>query len=472
MAVNKVQRADGTVEIDITDTTATPEDVAEGKTFYQADGLKGTGTATGGVFVAVYEQTPYADITAAIDEHKAIVLDMPANNNQFCMTYSTYTNGGNALMYAIYKMSDKPTLMTVTLTPQNQWTTTHTDLQDKLVSGTSIKTINNTSLLGSGNIDTTPPQATETVSGTSKLNPSQNIDVDEYGRLVVGGRIGQFEGTTGLFAPNDRQPRQVSDYSFLVTDALGMSIGNRAFAVVSGYGLACKSAAAGSTEYRITNNYNNRIIAKMAEGGFASRDEATSKVEQIIPVVSVTINGSAFTPDSAANSSNDIIIKTAETLNPDSAITNIRLFGIMGAYATVHTGNGIKSETGGRNLLLGGGVTKAGSGNDNCIVGNGMYSSGNGNAMFGRFHIARKNRGLLAGTGHDTTNAPSEGASAVGQYSYMDANTLFAVGNGSSHTDRKNAFEVRTDGIVLRSPNGTRFKVTVDDGGNLSTSPI
>ena len=329
-------------------------------------------------------------------------------------------------------------------------------------------------LNGKANKTELPSQATNSVLGTVKLNPNQNIDVNADGQLTVGGRIGQFDGTTGLFAPNDREPRQVSDYSFLITDALGMSIGNRAFAVVSGYGLACKSAPAGSTEYRVANNYNNRILCKLAEGGFASRDEATSKVERIVQVVSVTINGSSFTPDSSANdSANDIVIKTATTLNPSSAITNIRLFGTMGSYATVHTGNGIKSESGGRNLLLGGGVTKAGSGNDNCIVGNGMYSSGNGNALFGRFHIARKNRGLLAGTGHDSTNAPSEGASAVGQYSYMDASTLFAVGNGSSHTDRKNAFEVRNDGsIVLRSPDGSRWMLAVDNSGNLSTTKI
>lgn len=329
-------------------------------------------------------------------------------------------------------------------------------------------------LNGKANKTELPSQATDSVLGTVKLNPNQNIDVNADGQLTVGGRIGQFEGTTGLFAPNDREPRQVLDYSFLITDALGMSIGNRAFAVVSGYGLACKSAPAGSTEYRVANNYNNRILCKLAEGGFASRDEATSKVEQIVQVVSVTINGSSFTPDSSANdSANDIVIKTATTLNPNSAITNIRLFGTMGSYATVHTGNGIKSESGGRNLLLGGGVTKAGSGNDNCIVGNGMYSSGNGNALFGRFHIARKNRGLLAGTGHDSTNAPSEGASAVGQYSYMDASTLFAVGNGSSHIDRKNAFEVRNDGgIVLRSPDGSRWMLAVDNSGTVSTTKI
>lgn len=319
-------------------------------------------------------------------------------------------------------------------------------------------------------------QATETTLGLIKLNEAQNIGVDSDGKLTVGGRIGQFEGTTGLFAPNNRAPRSVGNYSLLLTDALGMDMSaNRSLAVVSGYGIACRSAAAGSTEYRIQNTYANRILAMLCVGGFASRDEATSTTEQIVPVVSVTISGSSYVPDSSANPSgttSDIVITTSETLNPDSAITNIRLFGAMTSYATVHAGNGIKSGGGGRNLLLGGGVTKDGSTNDNCLIGNGIYSSGNGNACFGRYHIARKNRGFFAGTGHDSTNAPSEGASAVGQYSFMDSSTLFAVGNGTSQTARGNAFEVRSDGIVLKSPNGTRYKIAVSDTGAISATAI
>lgn len=46
MANNKVQLANGTVLIDITDTTATTSDVAQGKYFYGADGIKLAGTHT------------------------------------------------------------------------------------------------------------------------------------------------------------------------------------------------------------------------------------------------------------------------------------------------------------------------------------------------------------------------------------------------------------------------------------------
>lgn len=327
-----------------------------------------------------------------------------------------------------------------------------------------------------GKVDKTQ-LATDTEAGIAKTNANKSIYLNENGQLEVGGRIGQFPTTTGLFAPDNREPRAVGDYSFLITDAMGMDMtANRAFSLVTGLGVTCRSAAAGSTQYRIQNTYSNRILAKLAETGFAARDEATSKVETIIPVTSVQIAGSPYTPDSSANPSgtaNDIIITTAETLNPDSAITSIRLFGRMTCYATAHIGNGIASWGGGRNCFIGGGITKDGSSNDNCVVANGVYVSGNGNGIFGRYHVIRKNRGFFAGQGHDSTNATGEGVSALGQYSYIDANTLFAVGNGTNHVTRLNAFEVLKDGsIALRSPNGTRYKISVSDTGAIQTAAI
>ena len=46
--VNKVQKADGTIILDISDSTAVASDVAQGKYFYLATGEKAQGTATGG----------------------------------------------------------------------------------------------------------------------------------------------------------------------------------------------------------------------------------------------------------------------------------------------------------------------------------------------------------------------------------------------------------------------------------------
>lgn len=455
MANNKVIYGDTTI-MDITDTTAEAGDVAEGKVFYGKDGVRTQGTGSGGgIFVAEKDVTTFSELKEAIHggkqiwvkdgstvytvvNHSASIPDTVHSTLLMCAVSA----GQSVISYMYYEIL-------------------HTDVWTKREGQYTPPT-------------PTIPVATETVSGTIKLNPSEAISKNANGQLQVGGRLGQFPTTTGIYAPNNRNPRNVGNYSFLITDALGVDMNaNRSMAVVSGLGITCKSAPAGSTEYRVPNNYANRIQCKMAEGGFASRDEATSTTEQIVQVLSVTIDGASFTPNSAPNdTSKDIVIKTASTLNPSSAITSIRIFGTMKAYATMHAGNGISSQGGGRNLLLGGGVTKYGQSNDNCLVGNGIYSSGNGNACFGRHHIAVKNRGLLSGTGHDTTNAPAEGASALGQYSYMDAKTLFAVGNGSSHTDRKNAFEVRSDGMVIPSPNGTRYKIAVDDSGTISATPV
>ena len=329
--------------------------------------------------------------------------------------------------------------------------------------------------LGSINYAPSEVIATDSIAGVVKLDEDNLIEVDGTGTLMIGGRFGEFPDSTGVYVPNDRAPRNVGNHCLLITDAIGMQMTNsRSFALVTGLGTTCKRAAAGTTEYHYNNTYTNRLLCKIAENGFASIDEATSKVEQIIPVLSVTIDGNTFTPDSAPNdSTKDIVITTERTLNPDTAITNVRLFGTMGAYATAHIGNGVASETGGRNLLLGGGIAKVGNGNDNCVVGNGMYVTGNGNACFGRYHIAAKNRGFFAGTGHDSTNAKGEGAAAVGAYSNLTLNTAFAVGDGSDHSSRNNCFELQNDGgLVLQSPNGSKWRLIVDDSGNLVTTAV
>lgn len=66
MANNKVQLANGTVLIDITDTTAVASDVAAGKYFYNAAGVKTLGTASGGSAVIVETQDPAGGTVVSI----------------------------------------------------------------------------------------------------------------------------------------------------------------------------------------------------------------------------------------------------------------------------------------------------------------------------------------------------------------------------------------------------------------------
>lgn len=299
----------------------------------------------------------------------------------------------------------------------------------------------------------TSDYATDTAYGIVKTNSAENISLNSDGQLDVGGRLGQFTGTTGIFHTKDRQPRQVSDFSFLITDAIGMNLNaSRDFALVTGVNITLtRSHPAGSTTYTVANNYANRIAcAVLANGGYLSQSEAYSKENIIVPVASVTINGQPYTPDSSANdSSNPITITVSESANPTSAVTQLRAFGgITGGYCSEYIGQCV-GGTLGASLAIGQRVYS--SSNANCIVGADIYNTGNGNAIFGRQHISRKNRSLLAGTGHDTTNARSEGVSAFGFWSVLDTDTLLAVGNGTSQTVRSNAFEVLADGRVKSS---------------------
>lgn len=67
--VNKVQLANGTTLIDITDTTAEAEDVAAGKFFYDASGAKVEGTASAGGQVSIVDTQ---------DSHGGIVREITA----------------------------------------------------------------------------------------------------------------------------------------------------------------------------------------------------------------------------------------------------------------------------------------------------------------------------------------------------------------------------------------------------------
>ena len=54
--VNKVETADGSTIIDITDTTAVADDVAAGKYFYSASGARTLGTASEPDYILTYDE--------------------------------------------------------------------------------------------------------------------------------------------------------------------------------------------------------------------------------------------------------------------------------------------------------------------------------------------------------------------------------------------------------------------------------
>lgn len=315
--------------------------------------------------------------------------------------------------------------------------------------------------------------ATDTNYGMVKLNPAENIDMNADGQLTVGGRLGQTT-TGGLYTPATITPTEVGAGSLLVTEASGTTLKTKSLAVSTGTGITLKSTAvAGATQYIVANNYANRIAlaAYIESGAVAALNEADAKAGNYAHITSVTINNAAFTPDSSSdNSSTNIVVTTDKTVNPSSTVSEIRVYPLEGGFSNLFVGQSA-GGAGGASVVVGQRVFSK-SGNACAIVGADIYNTGNGNALFGRQHISRKNRSFLAGTGHDTTNAKKESVAAFGQWSQIDSGTLFAVGNGTSHTARSNAFEVLNDGIALKSPNGTRWKISVADGGTLITSQV
>lgn len=416
------------------------------------ESLLGSGNITtfDDVFVATYNTTAFSELASAITGGKSIILKNINNSNvlfDMVVNMSSLGTSGINLKGIVY---DQSTVykVSVTVSTSNVWSNTFEEVLDV---------------------------STDNDYGVVKLNSSESVTLNSDGQLDIGGRLGQMSNTTGIFHSKDRQPRNVGDFSFLITDAIGMNLSApRDFALVTGVNIQLnKSHPAGSTTYTVANNYANRIAcAVLANGGYLSQSEAYSKENQIVQVTSVKINGQNYTPDSSVNdSSKPITITVATSANPTTAVTQLRAFGgVTGGYCSEYIGQCV-GGTLGASLAIGQRVYS--SSNVNCIVAADVYNTGNGNAIFGRQHISRKNRSLLAGTGHDTTNAKSEGVVAFGDWSDLSSpEILFAVGDGTSHTDRSNALEVRNRCIVLKSPNGTKWKITVDNDGNLTTTAI
>ena len=305
----------------------------------------------------------------------------------------------------------------------------------------------------SGKVDSTD-YATDSAYGIVKTNSAESVTLNADGQLDVGGRLGQMANTTGVFSPKTISPNVVNDGSFLLTEASGTFLGSKSLAVSTGTNITCRSAAAGSTVYRVTNTYVNRLSCSvlLVADAVAALNEDDAKSGNFARVLSVQRGGSAYVPDSSPNSTaqdDDIVITLEKSINPNAATTSFRVYPAEKGFSNLFVGQGVGGN-GGASVVVGQRVMSA-SGNACAIIGADIYNTGNGNAVFGRQHISRKNRWFMAGTGHDNTNGRAEGGAAFGQFPDIDANTLLVVGNGTSHVAHSNAFEVLADGRVKAS---------------------
>ena len=335
-------------------------------------------------------------------------------------------------------------------------------LKDKIVSLLSEK------------VDNTQ-KATDDELGIVKTNSAESVTLNANGQLVVGGRLGQFVNG-GVFYPTTIEPTNVGSSTFMMTDgAKNLSLAGRNFGIMAGAGITCKSASAGATQYRVSNTQTNRFALFAAKGGRVAIDQTDAQINgtALITDISFTNGNPISAYFGPTESSNDIIITVDRTVNPSAATTKLRVYGTSNSNDVILVGQGC-GASGGKAISLG---QSCHAGGNQCIAfGNASMSLANNSVAFGHTHLVNKQFCFAAGQGHDFTNA-SNGSAAVGIASQMDSNTLLAVGNGvfnaNGNITRSNAFEVLKDSsIVLKSPNGTRYKIAVDDNGNLTTTAI
>lgn len=145
------------------------------------------------------------------------------------------------------------------------------------------------------------------------------------------------------------------------------------------------------------------------------------------------------------------------------------------------------NSTGANNIAIGSYAGRSANGNNisqNVLVGtnagNNLISSGNNNVMLGF------SAGSSITTGHDNVfignNAGKNddqkvdviNSIAIGRGAYTTANNTVQLGDGFiTHVLTHGSFETQDigEGFICKSPNGTRYKITVDNSGEISVNP-
>ena len=157
--------------------------------------------------------------------------------------------------------------------------------------------------------------------------------------------------------------------------------------------------------------------------------------------------------------------------------------GVIGHYVTNIKGNTC--------LLAGNSVTN--SGDNTVLLGNTINGNGEGNVLIGKEITAEKGFSVMLGR---ALHAVYSGCTLIGHYlkstSYWQtiigkynapSSSPFVVAYGTDDDNRKNIFEVNSKGetistgaiaeyVVLKAPNGSKYKITVDNNGQLTTKGV
>ena len=334
--------------------------------------------------------------------------------------------------------------------------------QDQLISGVNIKTINNKSILGEGNITIEGGKAIEAGRGIS-VTTSETADTVSFNLPISAGTV------TNALIYNSTTNAASGDFSH----AEGY------YATASGEGSHAEgqgTTASGTCAHAEGNYSNASGNYSHAEGNSTitnNQSEHASGQFNVSSSVSTTFGDAGNTLFSVGNGTSSNNRKNAFEIRQNGDIyitsggTDIKLQNHLGG------GGGGTSYEAGRAIditnnlisldlpISAGTRTNALIYNNTTNVASGYYSNAEGfgttaNGMCS--HAEGENTTASGNFSHaegESTIAKNMSEHASGQYNvsssasttFGDAgNTLFSVGNGISDSNRKNAFEIRQNG--------------------------
>ena len=392
--------------------------------------------------------------------------------------------------------------------------------QDTLVSGTNIKTINNQSLLGSGNLTiegggfikvTNPITAATKVGLVNSL--SQYYDTNIGNGAVIEGDGFEYNGTTHNIVASGQYSHAegyITSATSLSSHAEGMY--TKAFGTYShaeGYSTMASgssSHAEGSGTKAISDNSHAEGLNTTASGVYshaegyntnATKDTAHAEGTYTVATGSCShAEGYSTTASGYASHAEGYNTNAsgehshAEGNNTSASAKRSHAEGqnttASGNYSHAEgqntTASGNNSHAEGNNTTASGFYTHA-EGNYTIASGSYTHAEGNNTQASGACSHAEGQQTVASGKyshaeGFNTiTNNESEHGS--GQYNISNkasttfgdsGNTLFSVGNGTASNTRHNAFEIRQNGDIYLTKNGQDVKLQDHLGGGGGSS--
>ena len=317
---------------------------------------------------------------------------------------STFNTYSGSVETALNAKADTATTYTKTEV-DNAITAATSTKQDTLVSGTNIKTINNESILGSGNItiEGGGGKAIEAGRGIS-ITTGETADTVSFNLPISAGTstnsiIIGFSGNTA------------TGYHSVAVGANSHALKNGAFAEGASTASGYYSHSEGSRT-QASGDYSH------AEGNSTTASGSYSHAEGYNTIVS---GNSSHAEGSGTTASGDY----------------------SHAEGQASQSNGRYSHAEGYNTRANGQYSHA--------EGTESYASGSYSHAEGLWTIANNSGEHASGRYNNSVS----GSSTFGD----SGNTLFSVGNGTSTSARHNAFEIRQNGDIYLSYNGSDIKL-------------